>query len=108
VTRRREAGQAAVELAALAPVLALAVLVFAQLALAFRAELAAERAAGRAQAASALGQPVLAAARDGAPRSTRVAVRAGLLQLDVPSGLRLPLPPLEWIHLSRPLAAEPP
>ncbi|MDX6618216.1 MAG: hypothetical protein QOK36_602, partial [Gaiellales bacterium] len=45
---RRDAGQAGVELAALAPVLALAVLVFAQLALVFRAELAAERAAGRA------------------------------------------------------------
>ena len=52
---RRDAGQAAVELAVLAPVLALAVLVFAQLALAFRAQLAAERAAGRAQAAAVLG-----------------------------------------------------
>jgi hypothetical protein len=101
---RRDAGQAAVELAALAPVLALAVLVFAQLALAFRAELAAERAAARAQAAAVLGQPVLAAARDGAPPGTRALLRAGVLELDVPSGLRLPLPPLARIHLERPLA----
>jgi hypothetical protein len=103
---RRERGQAAVELAALAPVLALAVLVFAQLALAFRAELAAERAAGRGQAASALGLPVLAAAREGAPRGTRAQMRTGALLLDVPSGLPLPLPPLAWIHVSRPLAGE--
>jgi Flp pilus assembly protein TadG len=101
---RREGGQAAVELAALAPVLALAVLVFAQLALAFRAELAAERAAGRAQAASVIGQPVLAAAREGAPAGTRALLRAGVLVVDVPSGLRLPLPPLARIHLERPLA----
>ena len=105
---RREAGQAGVELAALAPVLALAVLVFAQLALAFRAELAAERAAGRAQAASVLGKPVLAAAREGAPRGTRAELRAGVVELAVPSGLRLPLPPLAWVRVSRPLAAESP
>ena len=67
----REAGQAAVELAVLAPVLALAVLVFAQLALAFRAQLAAERAAGRAQAAAVLGRPVPAAARAQALRRAR-------------------------------------
>jgi hypothetical protein len=102
---RREGGQAGVELAALAPVLALAVLVFAQLALAFRAELAAERAAGRAQAAVALGRPAAAAALRGAPAGTRALVRAGLLQLDVPSGLRLPLPQLARIHLARPLGA---
>jgi Flp pilus assembly protein TadG len=101
---RREGGQAAVELAALAPVLALAVLVFAQLGLAFRAELAAERAAGRAQAAAVLGQPVVAAAREGAPAGTRALLRAGVLELDVPSGLRLPLPQLARIHLARPLA----
>jgi hypothetical protein len=94
-----------VELALLAPVLALAVLVFAQLALAFRAELAAERAAGRAQAAAALGRPVLAAARAGAPPGTRARLRDGLLELDVPSGLRLPLPELARIHLTRPLPA---
>jgi hypothetical protein len=105
---RRTTGQAAVELAALAPMLALAVLVFAQLALAFRAELVAERAAGRAQAAAALGQPVLAAARDGAPPGTRAQLRAGVLELDVPSGLRLPLPQLARVHVARPLAAEPP
>lgn len=103
--RRQEAGQAAVELAVLAPVLALAVLVFAQLALAFRAELAAERAAGRAQAAAALGRPVVAAARAGAPPGTRARLRAGVLELEVPSGLRLPLPQLARIHLTRPLAA---
>ena len=103
--RRRSAGQAAVELAALAPVLALAVLVFAQLALAFRAELAAERAAGRAEAAAALGRPVLAAARLGAPAGTRASLRAGMIELDVPSGLRLPVPQLARIHLVRPLAA---
>ena len=102
---RRDAGQAGVELAALAPVLALAVLVFAQLALVFRAELAAERAAGRAQAAVAVGRPPAAAARQGAPAGTRVLVRAGVLLLDVPSGLRLPLPQLARIHLSRPLGA---
>jgi hypothetical protein len=102
---RREAGQAAVELAALAPVLALAVLVFAQLALAFRAELAAERAAGRAQAAAVLGLPVLVAARGGAPAGTRASVRAGVLELDVPSGLRLPVPQLAQVHLSRRLAS---
>jgi hypothetical protein len=102
---RREGGQAAVELAALAPVLALAVLVFAQLALAFRAELAGERAAGRAQAAAALGRPVAEAARLGAPAGTRALVRAGVLELDVPSGLPLPLPQLARIHLSRSLAA---
>jgi hypothetical protein len=102
---RRERGQAGVELAALAPVLALAVLVFAQLALAFRAELAAERAAGRAQAAAALGRSPVAAALRGAPAGTHALVRAGLLELDVPSGLRLPLPPLARVHLSRPLAA---
>ena len=101
---RREAGQAAVELAALAPVLALAVLVFAQLAFAFRAELAAERAAGRAQAAAVLGLPVLVAARGGAPAGTRASLRAGVLELDVPSGLRLPLPQLAQVHLSRRLA----
>lgn len=105
---RRERGQAAVELAALAPVLALAMLVFAQLALAFRAELAAERAAGRAQAASALGLPALAAARAGAPRGTRAELRGGVLELAVPSGLRLPLPPLEWVRVSRPLPADAP
>jgi hypothetical protein len=102
---RRDGGQAAVELAALAPVLALAVLVFAQLALAFRAELAGERAAGRAQAAAALGRPAAAAARLGSPAGTRAYVRAGMLELDVPSGLALPLPQLARIHLSRPLAA---
>lgn len=100
---RRQSGQSAVELAALAPVLALAVLAFAQLALGFRAGLAAERAAGRAQAASALGQPVLAAARNGAPHGTRAVLRADVLDLDVPSGLRLPLPQLAWVHISRPL-----
>ena len=77
---RRQSGQAAIELAALAPVLALAVLVFAQLALAFRAELAAERAAGRGQAASVLGRPVLAAARARAPEGTHARLRAGLLE----------------------------
>ena len=101
---RRQSGQAAVELAALAPVLAFAVLVFAQLALAFRAELAAERAAGRAQAASVLGLPVLVAARAGAPAGTHAVLRDGVLELDVPSGLRLPLPPLARVHLSRQLA----
>ena len=78
--RARDSGQAAVELAVLAPVLALAVLVFAQLALAFRAELAAERAAGRAQAAAVLGRPVLAAARTGAPPGTRALLRDGVLR----------------------------
>jgi hypothetical protein len=102
---RRESGQAAVELVALTPVLALAVLVFAQLALAFRAELAAERAAGRAQAAVALGLPGMPAARDGAPAGTRVEVRSGELELDVPSGLPLPLPQLARVHLSRRLAS---
>jgi hypothetical protein len=102
---RPQSGQASVELAALAPVLALAVLAFAQLALAFRAELAAERAAGRAQAASALGLPVLAAARRGAPAGTRAALRAGALELSVPSGLPLPLPQLARVHVSRQLAS---
>ncbi|MDX6538458.1 MAG: hypothetical protein QOI71_68 [Gaiellales bacterium] len=102
---RRQSGQAAIELAVLAPILALAVLVFAQLALAFRAELAAERAVGRAQAASALGQPVVEAARAGAPPGTSALLRAGVLELDVPSGLRLPLPQLARIHLARPLGA---
>jgi hypothetical protein len=98
---RRQSGQAAVELAALAPVLAFAVLVFAQLALAFRAELAADRA----QAASVLGLPVLVAARAGAPAGTHAVLRDGVLELDVPSGLRLPLPPLARVHLSRQLAS---
>lgn len=102
---RGQSGQASVELAALAPVLALAVLVFAQLALAFRAELAAERAAGRAQAAAVLGRPVVAGALVGAPRGTRAVVRAGTLELDVPSGLPLPLPQLARVHLSRALAS---
>jgi hypothetical protein len=101
----RQSGQAAIELAVLAPVLALAVLVFAQLALAFRAELAAERAAGRAQAASVLGRPVLAAAQAGAPPGTRAVLRAGVLELDVPSGLRLPVPQLARVHLARQLAS---
>jgi hypothetical protein len=105
--RRCESGQAAVELAVLAPVLALAVLVFAQLALAFRAQLAAERAAGRAQAAAVLGKPVLGAAQEGAPAGTRVQLKAGKLELDVPSGLRLPLPQLARVHVIRPLAARP-
>jgi hypothetical protein len=102
---RREAGQAAVELAALAPVLALAVLVFAQLAFAFRAELAAERAAGRAQAAAVLRLPVLVAARGGAPAGTHATLSGGILELEVPSGLRLPLPQLAGVHLSRRLAS---
>jgi hypothetical protein len=102
---RGQSGQAAIELAVLAPLLALAVLVFAQLALAFRAELAAERAAGRAQAASVLGRPVLAAATAGAPAGTRALVRSGVLELDVPSGLRLPLPQLSRVHVSRRLAS---
>jgi hypothetical protein len=102
---QRERGQAAVELVALTPVLALAVLVFAQLALAFRAELAAERAAGRAQAAAALGLPGVAAALEGAPAGTRVVLRSGKLELDIPSGLPLPLPQLARVHLSRRLAA---
>jgi len=105
--RRGEAGQAAVELAVLAPVLALAVLVFAQIALAFRAQLAAERAAGRAQAAAVLGQPVLAAARAGAPAGTRALVRNGMLELDVPSGLRLPLPQLARVRVAWKLAPGP-
>lgn len=104
----RDSGQAAVELAVLAPVLALAVLVFAQLALAFRAELAAERAAGRAQAAAVLGRPVLAAARNGAPPGTRARLRDGVLELDVPTGLRLPLPQLARVQLRWPLAPGPP
>ncbi len=103
----RERGQAAIELAVLAPLLALAVLVFAQLALAFRAELAGERAAGRAQAAAVLGRPVLAAARDGAPAGTRAEIRGGRLVLDVPSGLRLPVPLLARVHLSLALAPGP-
>jgi hypothetical protein len=102
---RRDSGQAAIELVALAPVLALAVLVFAQLALAFRAELAAERAAGRAQAAAVLGLPPLAAASSGAPPGTRALIRGGVLELDVPSGLRLPLPQLARVRLSRELAS---
>lgn len=102
---RRQSGQAAIELAVLAPVLALAVLVFAQLALAFRAELAAERAAGRAQAASVVGLSALAAARAGAPPGTRALLRNGVLELDVPSGLRLPLPQLARVHTSRRLAS---
>ena len=101
----RQSGQAAIELAVLAPVLALAVLVFAQLALAFRAELAAERAAGRAQAASVAGLPVLAAVRAGAPPGTRALVHGGVLELDVPSGLRLPVPQLARVHISRRLAS---
>jgi hypothetical protein len=104
---RRDAGQAAVELALLAPVLALAVLVFAQLALAFRAELAAERAAGRAQAAAVLGEPIVLAARTGAPAGTRARVHEGVLELDVPSGLRLPLPQLARVRLAWPLAPGP-
>ena len=102
---RRESGQAAVELAVLAPMLARAVLVFAQLALAFSAELAAERAVGRGQAASVLGHPVLAAVRTGAPAGTSAVLRGGVLELDVPSGLRLPLPQLARIHVTRRLAA---
>jgi hypothetical protein len=105
--RRGEAGQAAVELAVLAPVLALAVLVFAQLALAFRAQLAAERAAGRAQAAAVLGASALSAARHGAPSGTRAAVHSGMLELDVPTGLPLPLPQLARVRLVRPLPAGP-
>ena len=91
----------------LAPVLALAVLVFAQLALAFRAELAAERAAGRAQAAAVLGQPVLAAARAGAPAGHARGAARRVLELDVPSGLRLPLPQLARMRVSWPLAPGP-
>ncbi len=87
--------------------LALAVLVFAQLALALRAELAAERAAARAQAAAVLGTSVLSAARHGAPSGTRAVVRAGTLELDVPSGLPLPLPQLARVRLVRPLPAGP-
>ena len=104
---RRESGQAAVELAVLTPLLALAVLVFAQLALALRAELAAERAAGRAEAAAVLGRPAAAAARAGAPSGTRARVRGGVLELDVPSGLRVPLPALARVQLSRPLVPGP-
>ena len=101
----RQSGQAAIELGVLAPVLALAVLVFAQLALAFRAELAAERAAGRAQAASVSGLPALVAAQAGAPRGTRAVLRGDVLELSVPSGLRLPLPQLARVHLTRRLAS---
>jgi hypothetical protein len=101
----RQSGQAATELAVLAPVLALAVLLFAQLALALRAELAAERAAGRAQAASVLARPPAEAARTGAPAGTRALLRGSVLELDVPTGLRLPLPQLARIHLSRRLAS---
>ena len=98
---RHDSGQAAVELAVLAPVLALAVLVFAQLALAFRAELAAERAAGRAQAAAVLGRPVLAAAPPGRPPGTRARACAPAGSSSTcPSGLRLPLPQLARVHLS--------
>ena len=104
---RGERGQAAVELAFLTPVLVLAVLMFAQLALALRAELAGERAAGRAQVAAVLGRPISAAALAGAPPGTRVVVRNGMLEIDVPSGLRLPLPPLARVHLSLSLAADP-
>jgi hypothetical protein len=104
---RRDTGQAAVELAVLAPVLALAVLVFAQLALAFRAELAAERAAGRAQAAAVLGRPVPAAALAGAPPGTRARVRDGELEVEVPSGLGLPVPQLARVRFTWLLAPGP-
>ena len=106
MSRCRQAGQAAVELAALAPVLALAVLVFAQLAFAFRAELAGERAASRAQAAPCSDSPCSRRPRWRPAGHARPAARR-LLELDVPSGLRLPLPQLARVHLSWPLAPGP-
>jgi hypothetical protein len=96
---RSQRGQAAVELAALAPLLALAALAFAQLALAFRAELAGERAVARARAAAAVGDSAVAAARSGAPRGTRARLRGGAIELDLPSGLALPLRPLARVHV---------
>jgi hypothetical protein len=52
-----------------------------------------------------VGLPVLAAARAGAPPGTRALLRDGVLELDVPSGLRLPLPQLARVHISRRLAS---
>ena len=52
-----------------------------------------------------LGRPVSRPPPGGPPAGTRAFVRDGMLELDVPSGLPLPLPQLARIHLSRPLAA---
>ena len=54
----------------------------------------------RARAAGARRGP-----RRGAPAGTRAVLRDGVLELDVPSGLRLPLPQLAQVQLARPLAA---
>ena len=102
---RRQSGQAAIELAALAPVLALAVLVFAQLALAFRAELAAERAAGRAQAASVLGPTGArgsARGRTGGHACPAARRRAGARRAERAAAAA---PQLARVHLSRHLAS---
>jgi hypothetical protein len=82
--RRREAGQAAVELVAVAPLIALAALVAAQLVLAARAELVAQRALDRGLAAAAAGGDPAAAARAGLVAGARVHLRGRELQVAVP------------------------
>jgi hypothetical protein len=109
--RSGQAGQAAVELVALTPIVcALAVALGAAL-LAGAAGIAAEHAVGRGVAAAAAGADPVRAARGGLPRAlvphSRVRVRAGVLEVlvDVPGPApaqraRLPLVP-------RPVAAAP-
>ena len=77
------------------------------MALAFRAELAGERAAGRAQVAAVSVGPSPMRRSPARPAGTRAEVRDGMLEIDVPSGLRLPLPPLGRVHLGLPLAVGP-
>ena len=93
----RERGQAAVELVAVAPLLVLAALVAAQLVLASRSQLVAQRAVQRGLAAAAAGGDPVAAARAGLGRGATVSLRSGRLAVAVPlpsvGGLLHDLPP---------------
>ena len=81
---RRQRGQGTVELVALAPLLVVAVLGLVQVLLAGRAALQAERAAGRAAVAAAIGADPVEAARRAAPAGTLVDVVRGGVRVRVP------------------------
>jgi hypothetical protein len=92
----RERGQAAVELIACLPVVALVVLGIVQGMLALGADGAAERALERGRVAAALGADPVSAARSGLASNARVRLEGRTLHVVVPLPrvvAGLPLPP---------------
>lgn len=88
---RRERGQAAVELVAVAPLVVAAALVLVQLLLAVQSQVRVEQAAGSTRTAALRGLDPLAAARGGLPARGHVELHGGSLLLDLPVPSVLPL-----------------